>query len=184
MAVKKDNAVKVAIISAVATVTAAYFAVYKKDSVVPPIRFSGRVVDESTLRAIPNAKITIDGSSSGTLHTDSEGLFTIVLPGMSQTIRLRIEVVGFETLERIVNVPTAGTEDFRLKPLGKIRSTPTSGPSQSFRSSAIRVWLNRPTGIYHCPGSHWYGKTKDGVFMSEAEAQESGYKPAYGKPCN
>jgi hypothetical protein len=182
MAVKKDNAIKVAIIGALATVTAAYLAVYKKDNLEPspPLQYSGRVIEESTLRAIPRAKITVDGSASGTLYTDSEGLFTVVVPRTSQTIRLRVEVDGFETLERNVNVPTSGTEDLRLRPLRRIptpQSPPPTGPS------AVRVWLNRPTGIYHCPGNHWYGKTKDGVFITEAEAQQRGYKPAYGKPC-
>jgi Carboxypeptidase regulatory-like domain len=196
MAVKKDNVIIGAIISAVAALVAAYIGLYKQDGPepLPPARYSGRVVDESTLRAIPKAKITLDGSSLGTLYSDSDGLFTVLVLPTSQTIRLRIEVDGFETLERNVNVPGSGTEDLRLKPLRRIPSTPipltptsqgssTPQASPATEPSAVRVWLNRPTGIYHCPGTQWYGRTKDGVFMTEAEARQEGYRPARGQPC-
>lgn len=47
----------------------------------------------------------------------------------------------------------------------------------------VSVWVNTSTGIYHCPGSRWYGTTTSGTFMTEAEAQEHGYRPAYGNEC-
>jgi hypothetical protein len=39
------------------------------------------------------------------------------------------------------------------------------------------VWVNTDSGIYHKSG-RWYGKTKTGKFMSEAEAKAAGYKEA------
>jgi len=47
----------------------------------------------------------------------------------------------------------------------------------------VRVWVNTKSGVYHCPGSRWYGKTKQGKYMGECQAQKEGYRPAYGKPC-
>ena len=47
----------------------------------------------------------------------------------------------------------------------------------------VRVWVNTATGVYHCPGSRWYGKTKLGDYMTQAEAQKKHYRPAYGKVC-
>lgn len=47
----------------------------------------------------------------------------------------------------------------------------------------IRVWVNTHSGVYHCPGTRWYGNTKEGKYMSECEAQKDGYRPAYGKTC-
>jgi hypothetical protein len=38
------------------------------------------------------------------------------------------------------------------------------------------VWVNTDSGIYHKPGSRWYGKTKQGKYMTEAEAQKAGYR--------
>jgi hypothetical protein len=39
------------------------------------------------------------------------------------------------------------------------------------------VWVNTDSGIYH-KGGRWYGKTKTGKFMSEADAKAAGYKPS------
>lgn len=38
------------------------------------------------------------------------------------------------------------------------------------------VWVNTNSGIYHMPGSRWYGKTKQGVYMKEDEAIRRGYR--------
>jgi len=38
------------------------------------------------------------------------------------------------------------------------------------------VWVNTDSGIYHKPGSHWYGKTKQGKYMTEADAVKAGYR--------
>jgi hypothetical protein len=43
--------------------------------------------------------------------------------------------------------------------------------------AAGKVWVNLDTGVYHKSG-RWYGKTKNGKFMTEAEAKTAGYKPA------
>jgi hypothetical protein len=47
----------------------------------------------------------------------------------------------------------------------------------------VTVWVNTRSGVYHCPGSRWYGKTKQGKYMGECEALKEGYRPAYGRPC-
>lgn len=43
--------------------------------------------------------------------------------------------------------------------------------------SSGKVWVNLDSGIYHKSG-RWYGKTKNGKFMTEKEAKAAGYKPA------
>ena len=47
----------------------------------------------------------------------------------------------------------------------------------------VRVWVNTASGVYHCPGSRWYGNTKRGEYMTQAEAQKKHYRPANGKVC-
>jgi hypothetical protein len=56
------------------------------------------------------------------------------------------------------------------------RTTPSPG-------GAGRVWVNTASKVYHCPGTRWYGKTKQGSYMSEAQAKAQGARPDHGKAC-
>jgi len=38
------------------------------------------------------------------------------------------------------------------------------------------VWVNLDTKIFHREGDHWYGKTKHGKYMTEADAVKEGYR--------
>jgi hypothetical protein len=42
------------------------------------------------------------------------------------------------------------------------------------------VWVNTRSGKYWKPGSQYYGKTKQGKFMSEEDARQQGFQPARG----
>ena len=46
-----------------------------------------------------------------------------------------------------------------------------------------KVWVNTNSGVYHCPGTKWYGKTHAGEYMTQKEAQEKGYHAAAYQPC-
>ncbi len=55
-------------------------------------------------------------------------------------------------------------------------ATPPAGSGQ--------VWVNTHSRIYHCEGSKFYGNTKEGEFMSEADAQAKGFVANRKKVCN
>jgi competence protein ComEA len=40
------------------------------------------------------------------------------------------------------------------------------------------VWVNTDSGVYHKEGDRWYGKTKEGKWMSQADADKAGYREA------
>jgi hypothetical protein len=62
--------------------------------------------------------------------------------------------------------------------------SPSPTPSPSRGIPTIKVWVDTEYGFYHCPNTKLYGKTKQGVYMTQKQAQDRGYRPAYGTYCN
>lgn len=51
------------------------------------------------------------------------------------------------------------------------------------RGQDVKVWVNTSSGVYHCPGTRYYGATKRGEYMTETAAQKAGRRPASGRVC-
>jgi hypothetical protein len=66
----------------------------------------------------------------------------------------------------------------------------TTAPSKPAPNSASprapgtgQVWVNTTSKVYHCPGDRYYGKTKAGEYMTEAQAKSSGFRADHNKAC-
>ena len=63
-------------------------------------------------------------------------------------------------------------------PAAKAPTAPAAG------GGADKVWANMDSKVYHCSTSRWYGKTKKGEYMTEAQATAQGLRADHGKACH
>ena len=71
------------------------------------------------------------------------------------------------------HAPTASAASKNAK---SSSSTPSASDIAAAKASG-KVWVNLESGVYH-KGGRWYGKTKNGKFMTADEAKKAGYKAA------
>jgi hypothetical protein len=99
-------------------------------------------------------------------------------------MRLEYEENG-RWIDLATGQPSSAQSTLAVPRSGGSPSLPERGRSRGEErptgSAGDRVWVNLRSGVYHQPGSPAYGRTKQGEYMTEAEARARGYRPAGGQ---
>jgi|SRR5271170_5509537 len=56
-------------------------------------------------------------------------------------------------------------------------------PAATKGDPKAKVWVVKSTGKYYCSNASWFGKSRNGEFMLQEDAQNNGYRPAKGNYC-
>ena len=105
------------------------------------------------------------------------------LPGLNEATAKKI-IAGrpFKSIDELQKVGLSKPTIDKLAPMVTVGDVATEAapptPTAKVPPQQGMVWVNTDSGIFFHEGDQWYGKTKEGKFMTEVDAKQAGYREA------
>jgi len=124
--------------------------------------------DDASAKAEKPPKIDLNTASEKQLQ---------VLPGIGEAYSKKIVAARpLKTIKELSKLGIPAPTIEKIRPLVTFSVTRPGGKLKPPRRGM--VWVNPDSKIYHKEGSPWYGNTKEGSWMTEAQAIKAGNKAA------
>ena len=105
------------------------------------------------------------------------------LPGLNESTAKQI-IAGrpFKSVDELQKVGLSKPTIDKLAPMVTVGDVAKEAPPPEAVAKVPpqkgMVWVNTESGIFFRESDRWYGKTKEGKFMTEADAKKAGYREA------
>jgi len=126
-----------------------------------PAKRTGRKKSEAS----PSPTAAATASASPAAHRGRRKAETSPSPAASATPQNPVSAIGSLFKPKTSPAPTSATK-------AATNATPAPGGGHGL------VWVNTETHVYHKEGSRFYGTTKKGKYMTEADAVKEGARAA------
>jgi hypothetical protein len=153
--------------------------------------FSVALAKDAEKTAIPAGKVDLNAASQKELEAlPGVGSATAkkIIAGRPYSSPADLSKAGIpaKTVEKITPLVSVGKAPAVAPPTTKAAPAPLKGQAPTVTTPTApagkgMVWVNKETKIFHREGDFWYGKTKKGEYMTEADAVKAGYREAKTK---
>jgi ribosomal protein L40E len=152
------------------------------DLTLQPFQFSAN--DDSLLDDSSTTRTTIDASPSSLLQQIADLRVTLRFRRADLYLGAAVLVSALALLWPAASMPRRGALGPWERALVTLGIAEAPAPVVHLQGDpGIDVWVDPHTALYYCPGEEPYGKTPNGRFSSQREAQMDRFEPASRSAC-
>ena len=140
--------------------------------------------EPETASIVETAIAELENASDGTLSEFRRWWQQLNLGKADIYLGLAIVVAALALVWPASTSPPTGRLEPWQRILVKLGIAEAPPPAIHYRGNPnVKVWVDSHTALYYCPGEEQYGKTADGRFAAQREAQLDQFQPANRTVC-